>query len=503
MAEYRFPATVYDQPDALLTALGSWWSEDYAGVDQVRTLVQGKAQVESQTLQDVQELIAAMNRFTVPIYHTVNWYPLFLRASQRNTAQLTMGRYDTGLLYDAGDSYDRPRPTVTHAFPKPDQLKHVSLITNQFTTPSLLWSAGLNFTVTNDAIVFAENPFDDPRVATSPIYQDGQVVDTEAVLWLYRSQFDWQLLYQQFGYVFGIQDESSEQYRTLLNAFYNSVVGGTSRQDILDLCAAVLRVPLVRETQERVDVITSDHRNTIIVTDKHVYKFDLTATPLVTVGDIVYRGQPLTDALRVDELSRGVVPEGLTELEIPAALLAPCFHRSLTFRNENTPLIVTPANPPDFTRVEWSLGGHAADVTRFFDLLHERGVAEALRPIDQCQPGATVRYPAADCTDPGQVVRRGTLAHLLDRRPHPVGEPQARDLPATINPLQFLIQNVLRNNTTLIRIKPPQGASWAEMQNLRLLHKMVPPHTVLLILVEWPEHTETVTPATIPEPEQA
>lgn len=503
MAKYRFPATVYDQPDKLLSALGSWWADDYDGVDQVRALVQGKALVESQTLQDVQELIAAMSRFTVPIYHTANWYPVFLRASERNTAQLTVGRYDAGLTYDAGDSYDRPRPTVTHAFPKPAAISQASLFTNQFTSPSLLWASGLHFTLTDDAVVFADNPFEDPRIATRPIYRAGQIVDTEAVLWLYRGQFDTQLLYQQFGYVFGIDDTSSEQYRTLLNAFYNAVVGGTGRQDVLNLCSSVLRVPLVRESLERVEVVTSDHRNVVIITDQHVYKFSPDAVPLVSVGDTVTRGQPLTDTLRVDELTHGTVPEGLESLEVLPELLAPCFHRSLIFHNATVPLVVTPASPPDFTRLEWSLGGEISDVTQFFDLLHERGVADAMRPVDACSPSQTVRYPAADCEDPGQVIRRGTLAHLLDRRPNPVGEPQARDLPATINPLQFLIRNVLRNNTTLVRIRPPAGTGWAEMQNLRLLHKMVPPHTVLLILVEWPDRTQTVTPATIPEPEQA
>jgi len=86
MGHYAFPNTIYDQPQNLLAVLGSWWADDYAGRSQVGSLVRGKAQVESQTMLDLMELIAAISRLTVPIYHTDNWYPLYIRAGERNDA---------------------------------------------------------------------------------------------------------------------------------------------------------------------------------------------------------------------------------------------------------------------------------------------------------------------------------------------------------------------------------------------------------------------------------
>lgn len=69
----------------------------------------------------------------------------------------------------------------------------------------------------------------------------------------------------------------------------------------------------------------------------------------------------------------------------------------------------------------------------------------------------------------------GALAHLLDRRPNGPGEPLAH-LPATINPLEFLIANVLRNNAYLVRIKASSlRRRKLGLYNMRHLRRLLPP----------------------------
>lgn len=480
--------TVYSQPRNFLAALGTWWSDEYAGRDQVLALIQGKCQIEDQSMLDLLQLIAAMSRFSVPIYHTDNWYPFYIRESQRNNAQIALPTHDSGWQYDGQLAYDVPRVGPPHSFPKPDGLTVAPLLMNRFIDPTLLWVTGLDYVATPQSIDFRTNPFEDPRVAKRAIYRDGLQVDTEALLWIFRGQFDWDTVYEQFAYAIGLQLKSSSGYRDLMNATYDALVGGTTRSDVLWAFSAMTGVPLVREEQETVVDTVTDSRRLLVITDQQVYQFDPTAQPTVEIGQVVRRGQPLTDALQVYEFNRGDTPADLQALAVGRGYLATCYYGDLVFENKDVPLQVDPNHPSGYTYLSWSLGGFPLDVQQFFDEMHARGVAEAERPIDECDFAAGIDYPGNDCDDPGRVGRRGTLAHLLDPRPQRKGEVTAAALPASINPLKFLISNVLRNNASLIRIKiSALGSVGTGMQPVRLLRKIIPPHTTLLLITDLPQ----------------
>src|SRR5690606_17803300 len=115
------------------------------------------------------------------------------------------------------------------------------------------------------------------------------------------------------------------------------------------------------------------------------------------------------------QFQRGQVPAELRAVELGRGWLAAGFVGGLTFENKDVPLVVE--SDGVYTRLSWELGGWDQDVRRFFDQLHARGLANP-----------------------------PTLAQLLDRRTNPAGEPTAANLPATINPLAFLVANVLRNH---------------------------------------------------------
>lgn len=486
MDYYAFPNKIYDQPENLLAVLGSWWADMYAGRDQVNSLVQGKAQLENQSIMDLLELLASLSRFTVPIYHTANWYPLYLRASQRNDAQTSLLRYDGSQDYDNGDRYDVPRFNAFHAFPRPTTLVEAPLVMNRFVAPTMTQTAGIDYIILDNAIIFRNNPFDDPRVAKRAIYQDGLIVDTEALLWVYRGQFDWDTIYRQFAYVIGLRLKSSAGYRDLMNAVYDAMVGGTTRGDLLRALSAMTGVPLVREAEETIVDMVRDTENMVIITDLSVYKFGLAAEPVVEIGQKVYRGQALTDALQIHELNQGIVPATLTSMALGQGFLSTCFYADLVFENKEVPLVVDTKHPSGYTRVSWDLGGFPLDVQQFFDDLHARGVAEAERPVTECeQLTKTIRYPANDCDEEEVIARRGTLAHYLDLREVMVGEPTATMLPRTINPLKFLIENILRNNAYIVRVKTSgAGHGGVGLYNARLLRKIIPPSTAMILIVD-------------------
>jgi hypothetical protein len=495
MEYYAFPNTIYDQPENLLAVLGSWWARDYASFDQVSSLVRGKAQVERQTLLDIMELIASISRFSVPIYHKDNWYPLYVRESELNGVNTSLPTYDGSNVYADGEwSFGTPLGDDKFAFPVADNLISAPVIMNRFTDPTLLMTEQVDYLVAAGTIVFKMNPFADVRVAKRPVFEDGVVVDQEALLWVWRGEWDWDTIYRQFGYVLRMRLQSSKGYRDLMNAVYDGITGGTSRSDILSAFSAMTGVPLVREAEETVEHVTSDGTELLIITDQQVYKFGLNAVPIVAVGDVLKRGDSLTDALQVHELNCGETPEDLHALALGEGFLSTCFFSDLIFENKNVPLEVEPHHPSGYTKVSWGLGGFPLDVDKFFDELHNRGVAKAQQPVDDCEASQVVRYPGSECGEVEFVGRRATLAHLLDRRTEPIGEPQKDNLPQVINPLKFLVENVLRNNAYIVRVKVSSaGSGGVGLHNVKLLRQVVPPHTAMLLLVDLTAKEDSVT----------
>lgn len=77
----------------------------------------------------------------------------------------------------------------------------------------------------------------------------------------------------------------------------------------------------------------------------------------------------------------------------------------------------------------------------------------------------------------------GTLAHVLDKRAQPDSEPTAANLPKTINPLEFVAANVLRNNVFLVQIRiNALGQNHLGMYNVRHLRQLLPPQSAMIVV---------------------
>jgi len=490
---YQYPNTVYDQAENILALLGSWWADDYASRDQTLAIVQGKSQIESQTTVNILELLSALSRHSVPIYHKENWYPLQLLGSQLNAGDIGLAKYGETATYGDGTQYDIPTNNEFYAFPKPASLVAAPILLNRFTAPSLSLAENIDFRLTDTAIIFQQNPFNDSRVASRKIYADGVAIDTEITLWVYRGDFDWDTIYEQFAYVIGARLQSSQGYREVMNSLFDALVGGNTRQDILNFMSAISGIPLVIEMEEVIKDIVASNEDLLIITDLSVYKFDVSAVPAVTIGDTVTRGESLTTALQFYELNTGRVPEDVRALALGKGFLATCFYADLVFENRDVPLIVDAAHASGYTKVTWGLGGFATDVAQFFDDMHTRGVLAAGQPVDGCAADELMQYPASDCDEEGATARRGTLAHFLDHRQTRVGEPTAAHLPLTINPLEFLAKNILRNNAFIVRMQISAGKDRLELHNIRLLRKVLPAHTAMILILDMPRQRDIVT----------
>lgn len=460
MTLYRYPQNDFDRPDVLLNVLGSFWATTYQGNGLLEDLAATAGQMAQQSYLQLLELINSVSRFNVPLYHQDNWYALTIRQSQVNAASLRIAKYLTGSAYqyssDAEINYGVPvASTQNYAVAKPADLVNVRTVFNRLVDPSVELIEGIDYWLTDDQLIFRENPFSNPNIAKRELLNAvGEVVDTELVLWLYRGQWDWKYIYEQFGYALRLQLQTSEGYKQFVNAIFDAFNAGTAiRQQQLAIAAA-FGVPLVVETNETVETVVTDVRHLNVITDQHVYQFPVGTTAIVTPGQVLKAGDPLTDLLQVFELNRGE-PVNLSALTVGPGILAWGYYGDLTFENAEVPVVVE-LDVDGYTKVSWELGGFPYDVEKFWNDVHASGVA-----------------------------KNQTLAMLLDVRAWPLGQPTAASLPATINPLQFLTQNLLRNNAVIVKVKPgSQLGNRLTFVPVEQLRKIQPPQSLLIFVVE-------------------
>lgn len=484
MQKFFYPESDLDKSRALLNVLGSFWSRTYTGTSQLNSYARATALAVAQTQLNLLETVAALSSYDIPVFHTENWYPLVLRKSERNTTIANKYKFnESGLTFNSGPAlqFDAFANRDFYAFPAPDKFVGAGQIFDRLIFPSFALIGGTDFVVEDGAIIFTRDPFEDTTVSRQPIYEGDNLVDEEITLWAFKASLDYEYVFTQFAYAVNIRLESSDNAKQLVSAVISGLVaGGASDNALNGVLSAIFDVPLVKEEREVVEVITLDNHGLFIATDKTVYRFNAAATPIVAVGQVVYAGDILTDTFEIIDLNRGVIPATLKALALDSGFTAACFYSDLIFENKEVPLIVDSTHPSGYTYVSFPLAGFPPDLQRFFDELHARGIEG-------------IPETPAECDKTGANRRLGTLAHILDRRKDRAGEPQAGDLPATINPLQFLVENILRNNAAIVRVKVSGlGKNHLGLYNIRNARQLVPPYAALLFIYDLDGRKDTV-----------
>lgn len=373
MADYVYPANDLDRRQNLLNLLGTHWSSVYEGRSLVSDYIFARGQLELSNYYSLLELVATLSRHTAPVFNRRLWYFLRLRESQQNSAG---ARFGEGYTFESGIRYQVPPARPQYTFPLPDNaLVEIPLILNRIAGTSRTWLPGTDYRVDRETreITFRENPFDDPYTGLVELYENGNLVDREAGLWVYQGGFDEEVVYTHYGFIVGLQLPSSLAYRDLVNAFLDALAVGTSALATNLAISAITGVPVVRENLETVELVSRDSRSLLICTNKHCYRYRPADIPLVAEGDDVTIGQFLTQAVRVDEFNRGQIPAGLRGLATGQEVLGDGFSGDLLWVNEELP--VTVSYPEGRTRLEWPLAGFPTDHDLFWDEVHRRGLA--------------------------------------------------------------------------------------------------------------------------------
>jgi len=456
---WTYPTDDLDNARKTLSLLGSLWTNAYAGVDFLEARVDARHQIARQAHDDALQAGELISRIDMPIWHRRNWYAMSIDASDMAAAAAIWYFDDDDLPdFDAapGFTFDSSQITGATGTAAPLDLHDVLMITNRITDPSVVLHKDIDYTISTEGnLVFYADPFDNTLFPQATEFADGEVSETQIVLWLCRSEFDWDLVYNHFGYVIDLQLSTSAGYKDLVNQVMDAYVRGTAQLDVERMVAAIYGIPLVLEEEETVEDIWSDSRHLLIITDQHAYEHRLGATPIVSIGDTVVAGQPLIDAFVAHDLRDGTDFPAVPAITLPMGFLDPDFEGEISW--ENTTVAVTVTGAAGSERVEWPLGGLTSDVTAFWDTTHQR-----------------------------RLVYGTSLYELLGT--------YYGTVPTTINPMEFLVTHVLRNNCIVVVIQT-SGISEDALNTSHetWLRKIIPPHVALIVIIELPTLAGSVT----------
>jgi hypothetical protein len=471
MTTPTYPAQDFNRGEQLLAQLGSFWYNIFDDNQVVKTFLRASGNEHGQTYLNYLEALASVSRFTVPVFHTENWYLLTLLQSEANaTASVYRA---TDLVYGEQDGTREGRPegfVQTYAgtdrldqvqVPLPTDMSDIPYTLQNLTIyPSLVLTNGIDYEIDKDRglLRFMKDPFNNTLIPARDIVDDdGNVVDKEIALWAYKGDFDLDLVYMQFGYALKLKLESSEGYKTLLNAFWDMHVLGPAKGSLETMLSALSDAPIALDPEETVEVVQTEEMSKLVVTSTRVYRASLDANIVVAVGDVINQGDPITDAFEIVELG-GYDPDlsRLPLLSLSDNYLSGGYFSEISFRNASGEVQYLGQDDDGKTLICLEASGFPTDLEQFWELAQERGKAEG-----------------------------ATLANLLDVRSNPTDEPTADNLPSEMNALEFVLDNILKSNLFIVRMRRASfGDDAPGLEMIRLLRDVIPPHTAYIVFIE-------------------
>ncbi len=470
MVDQNTPGLVnsdFNRGSALLHALGSFWVYYFDQADVLQKHLRHRGWEFGQSYVNFLEMVASISRFDIPVFHKEIFYPLVLKQSEMTYdvieygepnvvygPQLVDGEYTvTGQTIRYGEPAGR---YYKHPLP-PGLVKIDGIITDKIIYPSVLMTSGIEFHVIGDYIYFAENPFNNEAFKQRDVVdQSGDEVDAETVLWVYNGEWDLDYVYTQFAYVLNLKMDSTEFYKDFVNAYWNMFVDGPSILNVKLLIAALMGVPLALGG-ETVETIYEQPTHTSVITDQNVYRISPLATVSVAEGDSLSLGDSLVEGFKIIELRQGdtISVEDLPQITLDSSTISGDYHANLIFENAETPLEYSTDSEGNAV-VTFEVSGFDEDIATFWESVHAMGLASG-----------------------------NTFARLLDTREDPETEPGPSDLPSTINPAQFIIDNFFMNNFFVIKINTAIIDDTAPgIRYLSHLRRNLPPHITYRVFIQ-------------------
>jgi hypothetical protein len=447
-----------DDLSEFFKTIGNFWTDFFQDKKLLTSYGQALFDFEKQNQINFEELLASLSRYKIRPYHTELVKKVLLKKSEIENQNTAIPQFGEGYQFRLIPEIQYGVPVLKNwlKWKVPNHLVSVPLIFNQIKNTSYILVNGLDYVLKDGYLYLRENPFDG-RFEQIYDYNGNEIVETYAVLWLIHSEWDHELVYNQYGYVTEIYSKNNQNYKNFVNAYYDCLTQGTTQQSFNNLLAAICDIPCTQK-QEKIVQIAEDLNHLWIITEQKAYPYHKDSTPRYSVDTLIPAGTFLTNAISLYEFTNGQVPaeEDVDCITLNSGLLGRGFRGGLTFLNQELPTTVT-ENVNGYTELRFPIQGFADDVEKFWQQVHHRGIQQ-----------------------------QKTLAMCLDTREVQNTQPIATFLPETINPFAFLCQNFFRNNVVLVVVYPDLfGKEALGTTYFNVFRNLLPPHTTVLFIIKY------------------
>ncbi len=423
-------------PDQLFFQLGTFWQAYLADRDLLRTHQWGKLQLHADAYLRAVELAAANSIEQVTPFCARQWRLIRLLESELTDAPNRI-RFGSGQSFGDGTLYGQLR-AQSYVWVVPSDVKSIGLLVDHVISPTHVFDvSNCTFDAERGELRFARNPF--TFLDVLPVYDGaGTLIDRQVLLWTRNVGEDKETPYLRYGAILGIHGKSSADYVAILQSCWRMLVLGPSVAEFTKGLLASVGLPWV-EGGEVVERIASDSTGQAIITDKHVYRVHSGATVLVSVGDPLEAGDLLVDTVQVLEFGTGVAHDYTPLLGLAAGPeLLNTVKAPVVFPNVETAWEVVETDDVRFT-----LYGASEDISGFWEAVRATGVEQGT-----------------------------TLAELLGLN--------APGLVKPVNPLKFVVENLLGANLLVVLVKPEHFLAF-EPGFLVRIRTLLPAGTLLMV----------------------
>ena len=167
----------YSRGELFLQNISSFWSQVFNDVPLVTALLDGQAEGLSQAYFDLLEIILAKSVHDIPVFHREKWQLLIFNESDINKNAANLLKYGQDAEYGVQTVSSAFAPGLEFeyggfasgdatSFALPGDMVDIeSYVTNRIYEPSLVFSKGADFFISNGIIFFAKNPFSNVLIA--------------------------------------------------------------------------------------------------------------------------------------------------------------------------------------------------------------------------------------------------------------------------------------------------------------------------------------------------
>jgi hypothetical protein len=474
-----FPSNDAADGQYLYRSLGSFWTQVFQDREALRGYTTGMAE---EFIQAYYRLIETLKQYSVKEISPLRkerWKPLMIKKSEFNKSAFVFESGGAVFGFQPNEDKFYANQLFRFGFPKESvgnkvysysptfKLGTFGAIANRIISPSLLLLPGVNVLLHNNTLFFNTDLFSNDYIPRARLisdsgvpatYQDadGNKIDDELiVLWMYHAEVDYNDLHDNFGVLLDIKPTAAKDYKRLLQAVMSLSVEGPTITAINSCLAAFVNTPIIIEPSEIIEDIFDQLGEKIIITDKHTYKVpvDQELNAKLQIGDRVHAGEILSNNIKIIDI---VIDPVWWKNEISTNKLAFSSHvfaantkHQLFF--ENTVSLVTYTE----RKLTFPVLGEPEDVAAFQAHIND----------DTPKPDGSP----------------GNLTQLLDA----LNFKRNATNYLSINPVDFLFNNILKNNTLLVKLDFYSEAQLLDFFDLfPTIKDYLPAHVYFLLYIK-------------------